>query len=294
MLKGYITYKGWLWPRKDRHARKAIIDRKSYEDISRAMPHVTGTRSVVQAGGNCGVWASKLSPLFANVYTFEPDPVNFTALAVNTAPFHNVHRFQCALSDVREHLLMGRDRADNVGAYRIGGTTPTSDGIAAIRLDDLGLAELDLLLLDIEGYEVRALRGARNTIVQCLPVIMIEDKGLDAKHHGIERGAAVAFLEGLGYEVKERVARDVILVPGEKLAVRKLFVPDGRYEIAESNALTGEMYPIGTVATMEDVERYLAAFPHHNFGWRKLEDEWVCPINYPGCKENCGNYGCGN
>lgn len=23
-------------------------------------------------------------------------------------------------------------------------------------------------------------------------------------------------------------------------------------------------------------------------------DEWVCPINYPGCKSNCGNYGCGN
>lgn len=22
--------------------------------------------------------------------------------------------------------------------------------------------------------------------------------------------------------------------------------------------------------------------------------EWKCPIKYPGCKENCGSYGCGN
>lgn len=22
--------------------------------------------------------------------------------------------------------------------------------------------------------------------------------------------------------------------------------------------------------------------------------EWTCPINYPGCERNCGNYGCGN
>jgi hypothetical protein len=24
------------------------------------------------------------------------------------------------------------------------------------------------------------------------------------------------------------------------------------------------------------------------------EDEWECPISYPGCTEDCGNYGCGN
>jgi hypothetical protein len=24
------------------------------------------------------------------------------------------------------------------------------------------------------------------------------------------------------------------------------------------------------------------------------EQKWECPINYPGCVSNCGNYGCGN
>lgn len=35
-------------------------------------------------------------------------------------------------------------------------------------------------------------------------------------------------------------------------------------------------------------------------GWKFVDgrdvpvQSWECPINYPGCKENCGNYGCGN
>lgn len=31
-----------------------------------------------------------------------------------------------------------------------------------------------------------------------------------------------------------------------------------------------------------------------HFYCRYWEQEWSCPINDPNCKENCGNYGCGN
>lgn len=242
MLKGYSTYKKWLWPLKDVKARREMVDGESWKDIDRVIPYVTGTRSVVQAGGNCGVWASRLTKWFSNIYTFEPDPVNFVALAVNTAPYHNVHRFQCALGDDPEHVVIARTHKDNIGNYRVGGTTPLNDGVPILKLDDLHLNEVDLILLDIEGYEAHALCGAHDTIQRCLPVVMMEDKGMDAKHHGLPRGAAVSYLERMGYEVKERVARDVIMVPGEKLAAGK----------------------------------------------------WECPIGYPGCEENCGNYGCGN
>lgn len=29
------------------------------------------------------------------------------------------------------------------------------------------------------------------------------------------------------------------------------------------------------------------------FGVKRAR-QWKCPINYPGCTKNCGNYGCGN
>ncbi len=60
-------------------------------------------------------------------------------------------------------------------------------------------------------------------------------------------------------------------------------------------------YPKGPMLNYHEtvgkqIERYmLEAF---KAGWRaksgKPANGWKCPINYPGCKENCGSYGCGN
>lgn len=27
---------------------------------------------------------------------------------------------------------------------------------------------------------------------------------------------------------------------------------------------------------------------------KRRKERWRCPLNYPGCHENCGSYGCGN
>jgi FkbM family methyltransferase len=41
-------------------------------------------------------------------------------------------------------------------------------------IDSLGLARLDFIKIDIEGMEVEALLGAQETIVRCLPSLLIE------------------------------------------------------------------------------------------------------------------------
>jgi FkbM family methyltransferase len=212
-MDGYIMYKGWLWPQGDVHARRAIIDKASWKDIDRVLPYVEQRRTVVQAGGHCGVWASKLTRHFASVYTFEPDPKNFVALTANTARHEGrVHRYQAALGCERKHIAMVRDKASNTGAFHVGWGT-VDDTTPTLLLDDLALNHVDLIILDVEGFEVNALKGAADTLLRCHPVVMMEDKGLDAKHHGIKAGAAVELLQDLGYEVKEKVARDVIMVP---------------------------------------------------------------------------------
>ncbi len=46
-----------------------------------------------------------------------------------------------------------------------------------MRIDDLELAELDFIKLDVEGYEYQALKGAEQTLKRCRPMVMFEDKG---------------------------------------------------------------------------------------------------------------------
>ena len=62
----------------------------------------------------------------------------------------------------------------------------------------MGLMDVDLIQLDVEGYELRALRGAELTIRRTWPVVMVELKGLGARL-GDPDEAVVAWLEGMGY-----------------------------------------------------------------------------------------------
>lgn len=167
-------------------------------------------RVCVQAGGNCGVWPWHLATKFEFVYTFEPDHCNFVALAFNLRGRLNVVKMQAALGDiagVMVNTMLPAHEQDNCGATCVehGGIVPV------IRIDDLKLPALDLLYLDIEGFELPALKGAMQTITKFRPVIAIEDKGL-SERYGVKQGEAVEWICGtFEYKVLKRVKRDVIL-----------------------------------------------------------------------------------
>lgn len=161
----------------------------------------------VQAGGNVGVWPDWLGRRFTRVYTFEPDPLNFRCLALNCRG-ENVVKFEAALGDTRETVKVRR--GDWKGEPNCGGNAISGSGpIPVLRVDDLGLGACDFLQLDIEGYEIMALRGAQNTILEHKPVVMIEDKG-HSKRFGVPSGEARAFLDGLGMVLKAHVGPDYI------------------------------------------------------------------------------------
>ena len=48
-------------------------------------------------------------------------------------------------------------------------------------IDALGLDQLSLIQLDVEGHELLALQGAQKTIERCAPIIMIEDNKVEGK-----------------------------------------------------------------------------------------------------------------
>lgn len=205
-LAGYREDNGFLWPASDPKASR--LSRASVDDIAVAVAHCRGRTVALQAGGNCGVWPRRMAETFGTVYTFEPDAQNFTALAVNTADLQNVIRFQAALGDGSGFVDLER-RTVNCGAHYISG--PGS--IPVMRIDDLALPACDLIYLDIEGYELRALHGATRTIARHLPVIAFEDKGLSDKFGSAQGDIEAWMASKFGYRVAERARKDVIMVP---------------------------------------------------------------------------------
>lgn len=68
-----------------------------------------------------------------------------------------------------------------------------------ISLDSLDIMCLDFIKFDIEGYELRAIEGASETLLRCKPVVYVEDNGR-SEDFGIPRGAVLDYLEGIGMQ----------------------------------------------------------------------------------------------
>lgn len=202
---------GFLWPAWDRDGSSAILA-GAKRDIERVLRVARRRRVAVQAGGNVGVYAVALADHFRRVVTVEPDAENFECLLRNAGRV-NIKAVHAALGDGTRPMALVRHEA-NCGAHRVSG----EGEVPQITIDGLALDACDLIWLDVEGYELPALKGAVRTIAKHRPVIVVEDKGL-SDHYGIPQGAVLDWLADRGYAVADRFGRDIVLLPEDQMAV---------------------------------------------------------------------------
>ena len=199
-----IMRDGWAWPAADQIAYEHI---KLYVPLLRfAARQAKKHRVAIQAGGNAGMYPAILAGMFGKVYTFEPAQENLKCLYENVP--ENVEVREGVLGDRTDSvgialpvgLFPDGSEGVNTGAYQVHG----EGSIAQFRIDDMDLGCLDFLQLDVEGYELNALKGGRFTIDRYSPVIMLE-----SFHNGTD---AASFLTGLGYQRLVKGAYDQVWV----------------------------------------------------------------------------------
>jgi FkbM family methyltransferase len=162
----------WHWISSDSGAWIGPKDDWQDSHSKFILEHVTDWSVCVQAGGNQGMYPRLLSSMFSHVYTFEPDPLNFHCL-VNNCQVDNIYKLQAALGAETGLVRLNRHTMHNTGCH-----TVSSDGechVPMITIDSLKLQSCGLFQLDIERYEIHALKGALETIERCKPVIQCEN-----------------------------------------------------------------------------------------------------------------------
>lgn len=204
--KPQLLTDGFVWPENDARGHTThMIEVKRLNDF---LPSIPGRGVVVQAGGNAGVYPAHLAEHFERVYTFEPDPENFSCLARNVGRNPKIGAYQAALGAEDGFVSVARHKEDDSGCTRViegGGRIPMRS------IDDLELGACDLIWLDIEGYEEKALKGAEKTIRRFQPAVIIEENMLPTLH-GMEPGGARTWLEGLGYERTLKIGSDTLFL----------------------------------------------------------------------------------
>jgi FkbM family methyltransferase len=172
----------------------------------------------IQAGGHIGTYPIMLANWFKNVYTFEPNLENFECLVRNVSEWHermliheqtepdvgDIYPARGVLGYARGCVKMNRHK--NSGGHSVEGEGNTP----LYRIDDLALEACDLIHLDVEGYEMHALRGAIKTISTYKPIIVAEENKQQMRY-GFKRGDIEKLLAPLGYKVVRRIDEDIIL-----------------------------------------------------------------------------------
>ena len=202
------SFGNYYWPDEDEKTAPAVLG--EVKRLPQYLKHVKAFRTCIQAGGNCGIYAQALSPSFQTVITAEPDPLNWECLRQNVTA-GNVIAHHAALGDEPGFMQTFRPTTEtkNFGATMV---RKAETGVPTLIIDDAGLNSVDFIMLDIEGFELPALRGAEQTIMRCRPVIAVEIKGL-GKIHGFTNDMLHSWLESLGYSMAEAIGRDRIYTP---------------------------------------------------------------------------------
>ena len=196
---------GWWWPKHDVACWRYLSRRQDVP--ANVSAYTEQQRVVVQAGGNAGMYVKKYEDIFDTVYTFEPDPINFYCLTKNTS--NRTIKFQGCLGNETNFVNLSYDethhKKPNSGGYRVKGI----GNIPTLILDNFNLPIVDLIHLDIEGFEKFALLGAIETIKRCKPVIALELNGLAEKYNHTNNDVKQLVIE-LGYVETGIVDDDIV------------------------------------------------------------------------------------
>ncbi len=202
---------GWWVPTRDTWFS---VDRiEAWRSVARAIlqhvPYQAGARhTAVCAGANVGIYARCFQEVFDTVIAIEPEHENFECLIKNCNGRQGIKAVEAALSD-KPGTVPFYKAPHACGAGHIA-TGRNVQNVDAIMLDQIGLMACDLLQLNVNGHELKALNGAADTIYKHRPVIAIAINH-NGEHYGHTPAKVATRMDDMGYYLRGRIDPDVFV-----------------------------------------------------------------------------------
>lgn len=174
-----------------------------------ALKYVKNYRTAIDIGAHCGLWSVQLAQHFKRVECFEPLERHIECWIANCQGNPRCGLWRIALGDTTGIVNM------KIIPTQSGRSHVHPDGDVTVpinRLDAFLFPDVDLIKLDVEGYELNVIKGAESTLIECKPVIIVEQKPGNGSRFNESDKAALDYLKTLGWAVKEEIAGDFIMV----------------------------------------------------------------------------------
>jgi len=165
-------------------------------------------RVCIDIGANVGLWSCDLVNSFDHVIAFEPVSDFIECFKLNV-PRTNYTIHQMALGRT-ESLIEMNIVQGNTGHTHIDQTSIGKGTIPLKTLDSFNFDNIDMIKIDVEGFEEEILAGAMDTIKRNKPILVVEQTKHEYKND-LEEKPAITILETWGYQVIESFKKDWIL-----------------------------------------------------------------------------------
>lgn len=205
---------GGLWiPDDDNHSEVIANCAKRYHQFIKT-GSIKRNGIAIDGGAHVGYWTLMMATDFELVVTIEPHPDNSACLLRNVqeSRANNIWMINKALGPLPDKCYIEPGvgaKAGNSGAQCVRHDPLKRQEISMISLDSLSLSgPVNLLKLDIEGYEYPTLLGGETLIKEHHPAIIIELNTAASENYGWDDERPRKLLESWNYKEVMRSGKD--------------------------------------------------------------------------------------
>ena len=181
--------------------------------------------NIVDIGAHIGYHSLNFSTLTkGNVYSFEPQPQNFTLLKKNILinQKENIYPYMVGLSDQNNFskipIVSKTKKLGNMGDFTLNNlNTNFYTKVPTRTLDSFQFGDVSLIKIDVQGWEKKVLLGAKETILKFKPTLIIEFE----RHQLVKTNTTVKDLVEVLEQFNYKIFYLEYLYPSDHICIHK-------------------------------------------------------------------------
>ncbi len=196
----------------------------SYELEMQIIPRILkNPRTIIDVGANYGTYSFFLSKIYpqTKIIAFEPGTSSYTVLRriIKKFGLKNVFPVKKGLGNKDEDKEIIMPAQYTIIAYVSDKNTPkkkgdTSENIQIVTLDSFvkknDIKDIDFIKCDVEGFELNVFEGAKKTLSQMKPTILVEIEERHTKKYNLNPQQVMSFMKKLGYNAYSVKGTDIV------------------------------------------------------------------------------------
>jgi FkbM family methyltransferase len=158
-----------------------------------------------------------------DLYLFEANPIIFDMMVYNTENninesinkhyYNNIVSDDYSLNKFPEPAIGSGSEFVTYGSFGVnsGPSTGNFFDVESICIDDLKLSNISCLKVDVEGFDLKVLRGCKETIIQNQCVFIFEFGGGANEENTFEEYEK--FIDSINYKIHNVIKNDYLCIP---------------------------------------------------------------------------------